>query len=312
MVDVNNGSRGRRRRRPAVEDVNNQTHHPDDFYDDSDDEGGRGDDDDKKTYSSPGHKAYGSACSMGQFFLNPCLCLFYVGFRCYKRLLLISGRKHDCTSSKRKGEKIGRRKQLDTIDYFVYAGSFISGLICLYFFLPEDTFSGMTMTSDIYLRSLRRRLSHNGPRPETDSDVDRIELRIASLSYDSPGSDIGGWLFPHHFNNPQGSPLLVESPDQGGLSFQGEFGNVREIQPGDAEVAEVYWNQTHTTGKTVRSYYEYEENLESEPRSCRRPNWKHEYNPSCNAIHEVNFATDYNEHRAKLGDDQVFDSFYIR
>jgi hypothetical protein len=305
MANTEIGSPKSRRRRKVQEETGRETKHEvnnrhnvsgESYYDDSDEE----------KYHRPTHegKTYGSAFSMGKLFLNPCLCLASSARFVYRRVCRRRKRGFLPTLSSTNGgdgRKGKRQKSDDWIDLALLAGAILLGLVCLYCFAPSNLFS---------MHYVRRRL-HHGIRPTTDADVNRVEVRIAKLDFQSSHTDIGGWMFLHNFFEPT-EPIFVGLPDRGGFYFLGAFGEAREIRPDDDEVFDLHWRLYHMDHKHVKESAEYSEALEDKAKDCRRPNWMHLYNPSCNDIHEISLWINYNNEKAGLGDDQVFDSFYIR
>lgn len=239
----------------------------DDFYDDSDDNK---------------DKMYSGACSMGQFFLNPSLCLYTSLRRCYRRCSL-------------------RRNQILPL---------LRGEIHLDFSSNLDILAGVIVVVFCCMLFLSRRPGHRSLRPATDYDVNQISVRIPKLDIAASTIDIGGWLLFHDFSIPT-DPIDRGQPSRATLRFGGLFGEPREILPFDEEAAELNWNQQKRSHKKLKTYYEHAENLEDIESICRSPNWKHMYNPTCNNLHEVDLMNDYPSGHVRLKDTQQLDAFYI-
>jgi hypothetical protein len=275
-------------------DNDNDNDADDSYYSDSDDEKGHD------------AKMDNSACSMGKFFLNPCLCCVAAVRHCFRRLWRLQALW--CRSTKQqsffeiKGQrKRGGRREWDTADIGLVAGIILSSLVSLYLLFP-------------LLSTLR--MHHSRVRPWTDADVNRVPLLIPSLdsSKHNP-ADIGGWMFRRRFFEPTSYyPIDVGQSDRGNLGFLGAFGKPREIQPNDDIFAELYWNNTvrRYDQKRMAKYDQPAEDIADQKARCRRVDWKMLYHPTCNEVHEIALSRDYHEETAGLGDDQIFDSFYIR
>lgn len=105
--------------------------------------------------------------------------------------------------------------------------------------------------------------------------------------------------------------LDPNTPDFGGLTFLGRFGKPRETRPNDALFAERDWEVAHPDHKKMKKYDMFSEDLADIESACKRQDWHFLYHPSCNAMHELDLTYDFNPDRAGIGDDQMFDSFYI-
>lgn len=241
----------------------------DNYYDDSDE--------DKD-------KMYSAACSIGQFFLNPCLCL-YASLRNLKRRWYL----------RRSGNLPmlgGEMKPQNTHD-----SSFLEVLACIAFMFCCMSF-------------LSTGPGQRGPRPASDYEVNQIPIRIPKLDTGASAMDVGGWLLFHDFAVPT-DPIDLGQPNRATLQFRGLFGEPREISPFDKEEAELNWNQLKRSRPKFSPYYEIEENLEDVEQICRRANWKHLYSPTCNNLHEVDLMNDYPSGHVRLKDTQELDAFYI-
>lgn len=298
MASINSGKSHRRRKAATTEASQGKDNNKNDdyYYDDDDNEA----------------KIRKSACSLGKFFLNPCLCMISSGRRC-------------CHNLKRASSRAIRKRGLPTTSnahplfdsddwrkkLSMLLGAVISVIVGLHFLFPQMT-----------MRSAQRRLHfHYDIRPTTDADVDRIQIRIPRLDLDNPAArvhDVGGWMYYHKFYDNL-EPISWEGPHSGRdynkLTLRNS-GQPRLINPNDAKIAEEYWEENQPKIKRKRKkltlWKEYAETIQDIPQECRRVNWSHLYNPTCNELHEINLSMDYNDDLAKnLGDAQDFDTFYI-
>jgi hypothetical protein len=277
----------RRRKLPQTKPTNGANN--DDLYYASDDE--------KEHKSFHDDTLYGKAYSLGRFFLSRCLSLISACRFCYRQIS--SRRRRTLTLS----HVLLRQDHENRFDLTLLMFAVLSGLVCLYCFLPQ-LFS--VRYDHLYWR-------HHLLRPTTDADLNhRLHVRIPTLDFAANTQmDMGGWMFPHHTFFEPTEPVDIGQPDRGGFSFVGSFGTQRELRPDEEEAFERHRNRMLWDVKRMKEYNEFAEDLEDRPQKCRRPNWKHLYNPSCNGIHEINLAMNYDEDKARLGDDQVFDTFYI-
>jgi hypothetical protein len=293
--DIVGGGRHRRRRRVSENATGKQD---DDYYDDSNDEKGHhrllGDE-----------RIFKGSCSLGKFFLNPCLCMYNTLLSYWWKF---------------------RRKQLDlrtTIKTCI--------VISLVIIVVPPTLQSSILSLFSFSIS-----SPSSIRPLNDRHVDRIAVRIPSLDQDDGEPDIGGWKHFLRFILPEGRIDLsangdkkevegYKKPDFGSLKLHDnppfEIRNLhldqeerpaRSILPNDEELAEKYWYRTHGD-HGLKSYYEQAESLEDRKTKCRRPSWKYAYYPSCNSFHEVDLSRDYgmDQGLSLAGDDQFFDTFFI-
>lgn len=269
-VEVSPSNR-RRRRRTRENDTSSSMQCSSipngDYYDDSDDEK---------------EKMYKGACAIGQFFLNPCLCIFtslsYLRRRCSRR-----------KKSSLHGfiDRI-KAKEFEILD-FVYV---TVGIFFVNFFL----------------HSFARRRHGSSVRPATDYDLDRMNIRIPRLDY-ATSEDIGGWLHFRNFALPT-QPIDATQPVRL-FEFEAKFGETREILSSDEEVAQNNWNARRLSQKELREYYEFSADLQDQENICRRPNWTHLYRPTCNSMHELDILADFPSGQIRLKEFQDLDSFYI-
>jgi hypothetical protein len=274
MKEKDEPQKSRRRRKGLGDGTTESTYckpiDNDDFYEDSDDNKDNKD------------KMYSGACSMGQFFLNPCLCLYTSLRYCYRRCSLRRKQILPLLRGEIKPQHLDFSSNLDILAVVVFC--------CILF--------------------LSRRPSHRSLRPATDYDVNQISVRIPKLNIAASTIDIGGWLLFHDFSLPT-DPIDIGQPSRAALHFAGLFGEPREILPFDEEAAELNWNQHKRSREKLTAYYEHAENLEDIESICRRPNWKHLYKPTCNNLHEVDLMNDYPSGHVRFKDTQQLDAFYI-
>ena len=176
-------------------------------------------------------------------------------------------------------------------------------LVCIY--LLPNSFS---------IRSLR----FHQLRPTSDAEVDRLGLVIPILDSKEAKVDIGGWLFRQRRIPPQASiedeESSKEEEDFGDLEYVSTGGVERKIKSDDVLQALYEKYRVLIRGeKAIRVHDEDEhaDEIEDEKDSCRRPNWILLYKPSCNAIHTLDISREFDEEMASVGDDQIFDSFYV-
>jgi hypothetical protein len=159
---------------------------------------------------------------------------------------------------------------------------------------------------------------HHRRRTTSDAEVDRLDLVIPILDFKEQKVDIGGWLFPQQRITPR-APIKgyipsKEEEDFGGLNYVSTGGLERKINSNDLLLYEKYAAKKMTERKYKRmsSANEHADEIEDENHTCRRPNWILLYKPSCNAIHALDMSRDYDEEMVRVGDDQIFDSFYVK
>lgn len=265
-----------------------------DYYDDNDES----DSDVKGNRGSHDERMYGSACSLGQFVLNPCRCLCRCGHKGWMRITRYWNYSTSILPLSKTWHKQQRHtKAINTVDFFLVGAIVTFSLVSLYCLLP--------------IPNLERRLMPH--RPPTDHHVNRIPLILPCFDFQKWNLDIGGWQFFHHFFLPK-SPLEDEElsiRDYDGIEFVGVFGQPRVVRPDEEQVREKYLQHLRTRRGRIPMYAEHDEDTQDEPQQCRRQNWAQLYNPSCNAIQEIDLGYDFKETRAGLGDDQMFDTFYI-
>ena len=266
------------------------------YYDDDED----GSDHDQKMYSS--------ACQMGQFFLNPCLCLFTTLRFIWKYYLI---QKRRILSSIQQQQQYNYNN--NTNEKAITVLNIIFDIAVLLFCISSLLLSVMFFASILFPNN-----DYNSCciRPYTDFDVNQIPIRIPSLdigssSSSSTSSDVGGWLFYNQFALPA-DPIDSGQPDRGRFVFSSVFGEQREILPNDDESAELNWNQYRNSKQKFSPEYDYEENNQDREHKCRVQSWAQLYNPTCNAIHEIDLMNDFpSSGRATYKDTQNIDTFYI-
>ena len=152
------------------------------------------------------------------------------------------------------------------------------------------------------------------PWPRRRTLSDRLPILISRFDFQRFQVDIGGWLISHTFYAPTvvlPSPIVDSPAVYDNLEFVGDFGQPRTTRPDEEEVAEKFWKTKLSAEYRMTSDFEANEDVEDDTKVCRRQNWMMMYNPSCNAVHELDLSYDFRPERAGLGDDQMFDSFYI-
>ncbi|CAJ1942930.1 unnamed protein product [Cylindrotheca closterium] len=263
-------SNGRRRRRARANDTPSGIQCSPvpngDYFDDSDEEK---------------DKTYDGACAMGQFFLNPCLCIF-MSVRYLRRR---------CSHRKNQSSHQAISKEVEIWDVLYIIVGTILVYFCLLFF------------------ARRRRHGGSSIRPATDSDLGRMNIRIPNLDIGASKIDVGGWLFFRQFAMPS-TPIDPTQPNRL-FDFEGKFGDARKILSSDEKAAKKNWNEKILSKKSLRKYYEFSADLEDQENECRRPNWTHLYKPNCNSMHEIDILADFPSGRTRLKDFQDLDSFYI-
>jgi len=253
--------KGNRRRRPLAEEGS-------DFYDDSDDE--------NKGHRAASDKIYGSTCSIGQFFLNPCLCIW--------TMMSLSCQRQYVTKIRR------RLKPLHAM------------LLIPLFLLLKYAFSYTSMIQPHPLR------------PRSDAQVNNLQVVIPSL--DSTNQiDLGGWFSPVPFSRPE-QPMLLKTDknikvvDFGTLNLkstkQGRFNRV--IHPDDRDRYEDERLRQLNRMDLEPTVEKYDHDDEQDYKECRRPNWKSAYYPNCNAFHEMGMERIYDTHITSLVD-KAYDSY---
>jgi hypothetical protein len=316
--DIINGMENRQhRRRRRVEDdnyyndTNGTTEGDDNFYDDSED-------DEKGHRLTHNERIFKGSCSLGQFLLNPCRCMYNELLSCWWKF-------------RKKQKQLDGRTVIKTTTV----------VILLLIIAPQTFQSSIQNWFSFSIRSSSsssRRWS--SIRPLNDRRVDRIPVRIPIFDQNKDETDIGGWkqfrkfflpvatiidvtVTDHKeeiepYKNPNfGALQLHDNPPYNNLTYikrkaEQEERLARSILSNDEEIAEKYWQTTHID-RRMKSYYEPAESLEDRRTRCRRPSWKNRYYPSCNAFHEADLSRDYNADQAKTlpGYDQLLDSFFL-
>lgn len=234
-----------RRRIPLVVEENS------DFYDDSDDE---------KDHRGASDKMYGSACSMGQFFLNPCLCIFM--------MMRLSCQRRYAVQIRRRLKPVHLIMLLPLIILLRYVLSSTS------YFQPHPL------------------------RPRSDAQVNNLKILIHSLESPSHSLDLGGWLSAIPFRS-KPPPLLKRGGSKQELLDDFEplqmkrlkvdhF--VREIDPLDADKYHHERNFELNTMDLFPVREKYDHDDERDATDCRRPKWKTYYFPNCNSFHEIDMT----------------------
>ena len=245
---------------------------------------------DEKDHRSKNDKMYGSASSLGRFFFNPCLCICPAGRFSWQHRCFLPDKPlgWPCSSV-----KPGKRSKRDSM-------IILSLLVCIYLLPNSFSVTGFRFPQ---------------LRPTSDAEVDRLDLVIPILDSKGVKVDIGGWLFRQRRIPPQASIEHGSSKeDFGDLEYVSTGGVERKIKSDD--VLQVLYEKYRVLmlgGKKIHvaDDDEHADEIEDEQESCRRPNWLLLYKPSCNAIHTLDISRDFHEEMARVGDDQIFDSFYI-
>ena len=163
-------------------------------------------------------------------------------------------------------------------------------------------------------------------RPRTDAELDSMELQIPCFDFDRQERrrrhqhavvDVGGWSMFHFFFEPTGELNNRTRPHYGGIDYESTNGVKRNIAASDHRDFILY--RTKLLNETRRRHHKDEEDEEREDdpdmlddSDCRPPSWSYLYNPSCNGIHEIQVDRDFDQDiEERLGNDQVYDSFYI-
>ena len=246
-----------RRRRPLAEDIS-------DYYDDSDDEKGH--------RGSEGTKTYRKSCSIGRFFLNPCLCmitLLRASFR-WNRFRLTWKR-----------------------PWPILLVSFLAFLFWLHIF--HSSLEG---------------IKPHPLRPRSDAQINDLQIIIQSFgpSFDH---DVGGWLSPIPFfqKHPIQRDKLMP-PDFESLHIRAL--NVsrfeRVINPSDADNYEDMRMRELNRMDLDPTPAKYDHDDEADVQECRPPKWKNLYFPTCNAFHEIDISRDYDRAITSMVD-KNFDSY---
>ena len=324
MIGSEVENRQHRRRRRVEEDSNNDDNNgttDDDNYDDD------SEDDEKGHRLSHHDRIFKGSCSLGQFLLNPCLCMFNTLKSCWWKF-------------RRKQQQSDVRTIIKTMTIVILLMIIVPQT--LQSSMPQDWFSFSMLSFSSYSSSSSPR-RWSSIRPSNDRLVDRIPVRIPILDQNKVGeTDLGGWkhvrrfFLPHDtiidvttikndnekeidsYKNPNfGALKLHDNPPYNNITLiqtkaKPEERLVRSIVSNDEEIAEKYWQTTYKD-HSMKSYYQDAESLEDRKTKCRRPSWKYRYYPSCNSFHEADLSRDYKADQDKTlaGNDQFFDSFFI-
>ena len=220
-----------RRRRGKVEEGSSQDDRAQsplnvtngDYYEDSDED---------KDHRSDEEKIFGSACALGQFCLNPCLCLFMAGRFYWRRkrwqrksLTLSSSTSNGKGTTSRLSKRLGRRN-LPMGSAFL-GGTFLCGVICLYSLAP--------------IIPRMQRFRYHRLRPVTDWDVNQVQILVSALDIEKHNIDLGHWIFRRRFYQPD--ELLdfqLEQPDFGDLTHVMVHYAPRQIHSDDEKLLERY------------------------------------------------------------------------
>lgn len=262
-------------------------------------------------YYNKGHRhdedrIFKDSCSLVQFVLNPCRCLFHATISV-------------CTNqSNRRRKTITGALSEDNDRKKTVLLLLLLGIVAI----------AIVSTSRWLLRFSVLSYPSLG-RPLTDEALNEIPVQIPIFEFDGRGIDIGGWNHVRRFFHPKDSLDVSTTPsDFGGLDILMDDGNdavekdtmlgnklvspQRLINPNDDTLAMEYWNKLRKHDHKIPSYYLHTEELEDTKEDCRAPNWAKKFYPLCNPLHEMPLGREYNSERAKIpGDDQSFDSFYI-
>lgn len=220
-----------------------------DYYDDSDEE---------KDRRPSTDKLYSSTCGIGQFFLNPCLCIFLLLRTNCKRQYMI--------------KMTSRLKPMHAI-----------------VLLPVLIFLRYCR-----LQSLKGVQPHP-LRPRSDAQVNTLPILISSL--DRPHTqDFGGWLSPIPFHQkekfPHNNYVLADFGSLHMRTLNVEH-YVREIDPKDDEKYENLRMRELNRMDLYPASAKYDQDDEADYTECRPPNWKKLYFPTCNSFHEIDVSRGY-------------------
>jgi hypothetical protein len=231
-----------RRRRPLAEETC-------DYYDDSDEE---------KDRRPSTDKLYSSTCGIGQFFLNPCLCIFILWHTNCKRKYMI--------------KMASRLKPIHAI--------LLVPLLGFLRYRRPRSFKGVRP---------------HPLRPSSDSQINKLPILIHSL--DQPlKKDFGGWLSPIPFHHkvkfPQDKYVLADFGSLHLRTLQVEH-FVREIDPNDDEKYNDLRLRELNRMDLDPTSPKYDHDDEADYTECRPPNWKKLYFPTCNSFHEIDMTRGY-------------------
>lgn len=234
------------------------------------------DSDDEKGHD---RKIYKGACSMGQFFLNPCLCLWIALNRSCQR------------------QYIARlQTRLRPVHY-----AFSIPLLLLLFYFVRSSSSSLPA----FIHPLR---------PRSDYQVNALPIQIQFFINNE--EDIGGWLGPARFRKPPSdfSPLPQEYVDFGPLKIQRLHAKhfQRQIHPNDDEFFESKRDilLDEMDKEHISTRYWPDEDMDYE--ECRRPNWFSQYKPNCNDFHELDVGRAYDRDLASFDEKLNVDSYKFR
>eukprot|EP00538_Stauroneis_constricta_P012966 CAMPEP_0119572508 /NCGR_PEP_ID=MMETSP1352-20130426/44656_1 /TAXON_ID=265584 /ORGANISM="Stauroneis constricta, Strain CCMP1120" /LENGTH=600 /DNA_ID=CAMNT_0007622193 /DNA_START=27 /DNA_END=1829 /DNA_ORIENTATION=+ len=163
--------------------------------------------------------------------------------------------------------------------------------------------------------SRHSKLAYRSLRPVDDADAMYIDVSIPMLDLSKKEGDLGGWMLPSNLYLPDElyDKERAKRPNYGELDIQHSDNFMREINPADDRRYEKYREaclpdkRPHVATEYVRN----EDLADREPGECRRVSWIHDYSPNCNALHEFDLSLDYKSEQQGLGDEQIYDSFYI-
>lgn len=223
-----------------------------DYYDDSDEE---------KDRRLSTDKLYSSTCNVGQFFLNPCLCLFSLLTKNCSRQHVI---------------RIWSSRLKPTHAIFLIP---MWGLLrnCL-----PTSYTGVRP---------------HPLRPRTDAQVNKLPILIHALDPSHEQQDLGGWLLsPIPFRRtvpiPRDTHLMA---DVGSLHIRAltieHF--EREIDPEDDEKYNDLRMRELNRMNLEPTVAKYDHDDEADYTQCRPPNWKNLYFPTCNSFHEIDLTWSY-------------------
>jgi hypothetical protein len=234
--------------------------------------------DEEKDRRPNDERMFDNACALGQFFLNPCLCLYLCGQQVR--------RKHGVRGFM--PSRTTKRVGLAVLVALLLVGSFKE-------------------CSTFRIHPLR---------PRNDWEVNRLPVQIPYFDFSSV-DDVGGWTYPRRdqrFPSLARMRRRLEREkigDFGGLVFvslRDPSRFRREIDPHDGDKYEKERKfQVENMDKSVLSpLYWHDDELDQVV--CHRPNWRNSYFPNCNDFHEIDLSRDFVE-GIESENDQPYDSY---
>lgn len=288
-----NPGRQRRQSVPASEAPQQRNSSPTrnrvgDYYDDgSDEETGKGHKNEDQMYNG--------ACSLGRFFLNPCLC---IALSCQ----MICCR----TSRQQEGSVQSRARKRQPTHPHQRRRLLLRGFLLL-----------CVIVSIVFWSRPQNHARHS-LRHQSDASLDSMPILIKLFDF-SNVNDIGGWHYHgserfYSFLEPLEQPNTLR--DTGGLlipSLRYAPTFRRSIAPDDDIRYQHYKKKEILKMDQIylRSYYDHPE--ESLSLKCRRTRFESSYFPSCNEFHEIDLLRDYDPHAIDPWQDlSYFDSYIFR